>query len=55
MIRFPLGLATSRRQGPNGLGSSKPRVEIRLKGQNGLDSVTKPKIGLPCGKGKSRG
>ncbi|HEY5943514.1 MAG TPA: hypothetical protein VIT89_11735, partial [Solirubrobacterales bacterium] len=29
----------------------KPRVEIRLKGQNGLDSVTKPKLGLPCGKG----
>ncbi len=27
----------------------KPRVEIRLKGQNGLDSVTKPKLGLPCG------
>ena len=29
----------------------RPRVEIRLKGQNGLESVTKPRLGLPC-KGK---
>jgi hypothetical protein len=31
------------------LCASKPRVEIRLKAQNGRDSVTKPHIGLPCG------
>jgi hypothetical protein len=34
------------------LCASKPRVEIRLKAQNGRDSVTKPHIGLPCGKPK---
>jgi hypothetical protein len=34
------------------LCASKPRVEIRLKAQNGLSSVTKPRIGLPCGKPK---
>ena len=30
----------------------KPRVEIRLKAQSGRSSVTKPRIGLPCGKAK---
>jgi hypothetical protein len=34
------------------LCATRPRVEIRLKGQNGRDSVTKPKIGLPCGGSK---
>lgn len=34
------------------LCAAKPRVEIRLKAQNGRDSVTKPHIGLPCGKSK---
>jgi hypothetical protein len=34
------------------LCASKPRAEIRLKGQNGRASITKPKIDLPCGKGK---
>lgn len=33
------------------LCATRPRVEIRLKGQNGLESNTNPKIGLPC-KGK---
>ncbi|HYQ79563.1 MAG TPA: hypothetical protein VEP91_10695, partial [Solirubrobacterales bacterium] len=34
------------------LCASKPRAEIRLKAQNGLSSVTKPRIGLPCSKPK---
>jgi len=34
------------------LCASKPRVEIRLKAQNGISRVTKPRIGLPCGKPK---
>ncbi|HEY3491523.1 MAG TPA: hypothetical protein VGK43_01140, partial [Solirubrobacterales bacterium] len=33
------------------LCATRPRVEIRLKAQSGRDSVTKPKIALPCGKG----
>ena len=33
------------------LCATKPRVEIRLAAQNGLSSVTKPLIDLPCGKG----
>lgn len=31
---------------------TRPRVEIRLRGQNGASSATKPRLGLPCG-GKS--
>lgn len=34
------------------LCASKPRAEIRLKAQNGISRVTKPRIGLPCGKPK---
>lgn len=40
------------------LCAARPRVEIRLKAQNGRDSVTKPRIALPCkggGKGKAKG
>ncbi len=33
------------------LCAAKPRVEIRLKAQNGISRVTRPRIGLPCGKG----
>ncbi|HEX6206368.1 MAG TPA: hypothetical protein VFZ29_11245, partial [Solirubrobacterales bacterium] len=32
------------------LCATKPRVKVRLKGQNGAESNTNPKIGLPCGK-----
>jgi hypothetical protein len=33
------------------LCATNPRVEIRLAAQNGLSSVTKPRIDLPCSKG----
>lgn len=36
------------------LCATKPRVTIRLKGHNGRSQVTKPRIGLPCGKNKRK-
>lgn len=51
VTRFQMNLFGGKRgliENSRNLCTSKPRVEIRLKAQNGREQLTRPRIGLPC-------